>query len=366
MTNQQDNGPTIAASPDAVSADWMTQVLRRSGHLPKHVSVIGIESRSVGNGLLGDSACFNLSHDHEVPAAPASLVGKFASQDPTSIATASFTQIYINEVSFYRDVAPTVAIRTPKVYFAEVNPQTHQFTLLMEDLAPARGGNQLEGCSIEDCTIAMLQAAALHGPRWNDPTLSDLPWTHARPAIDQQVAAMLPSVSEAFEKIYGEMLSPKHIDVIRWLAPRYGHMLADRSGPQTVQHSDYRLDNMLFDIHGQPGTMATLDWQTVKVGPGLWDAAYFLGGSLPLEMRRASEEQLVKTYHEALLSYGVRDYAWNDCWRDYQRSTFLGVFTSVFAAVRVQRTERSDILFTKMLSDHAQQVLDLGSMAFWE
>ena len=42
---------------------------------------------------------------------------------------------------------------------------------MMEDLAPAEQGDQLGGCSADDAALAMEQAAHLHGPRWDDPTL---------------------------------------------------------------------------------------------------------------------------------------------------------------------------------------------------
>ena len=32
----------------------------------------------------------------------------------------------------------------------------------------------------------------------------------------------------------------------------------------------------------------------------------------------ANERTLVKRYHERLLAYGVHDYGWETCWRDYR------------------------------------------------
>ncbi|RRC07793.1 hypothetical protein EIA17_25600, partial [Escherichia coli] len=80
--------------------------------------------------------------------------------------------LYIREVAFYRELAATVAIHTPRPILAEIDPATDDFTLILEDLAPARPGDQLAGCAIEDCLTAMREAAALHAPRWNDPTLA--------------------------------------------------------------------------------------------------------------------------------------------------------------------------------------------------
>ncbi len=35
------------------------------------------------------------------------------------------------------------------------------------------------------------------------------------------------------------------------------------------------------------------------------------------------EEHLLRRYHEQLIKHGVANYAWDDCWRDYQISVIL-------------------------------------------
>ena len=43
-------------------------------------------------------------------------------------------------------------------------------------------------------------------------------------------------------------------------------------------------------------------------GPGTYDLAYLLGGSLAPEVRAAREEELVELYHCELVKGGVQDY----------------------------------------------------------
>jgi hypothetical protein len=87
---------------------------------------------------------------------PGSLIAKLPSPDPTSRATGIALRNYEREVCFYLEVAPTVDIRVARCYHAEWESTTGDFVLLMEDLAPARQGNQLTGCDADQARIAVL------------------------------------------------------------------------------------------------------------------------------------------------------------------------------------------------------------------
>lgn len=356
--------PAIAARPRDVTPDWLTQALRAAGVLGE-ACVAEITSRAVGNGLVGDSVRYALTYDRETPGAPASLVGKFAAEDEQSRTSGGNLGLYWREVSFYRDLAATVAIRTPKTYFAEIDPQTQDFTLLFEDLGPARGGDQLAGCSVADAEVAMTQAAALHGPRWGDPVLADLDYLNLSAQIMPRVLEALPMVLAAYHERYDGQLEPDFmalVDALPQVMPRFS---LERTGPMTLTHGDYRLDNIMFEIKGGTEPMGTLDWQTLACGPGLMDVSYFLSAGLSPELRRAHERDLVRLYHQALLGYGVKAYDWPTCWDDYRRYALHGVFMGVFSAMSVERTERGDALFLAMTRGGCAQCLDHGSYDLW-
>lgn len=295
------------------------------------------------------------------------MIGKFPSRSAVSRATGVGFNLYMSEVGFYQCIAPTLKVRTPRAYFSDIDPITHDFTLMLEDLSPARGGNQLDGCSVADCMVAMKEAAAMHAPRWGDPTLEEVAAFQTRARIDEeQVIPALGSVSKSFVELFGGILEPQYLAVAERIAPVYTRILRDRNAaPRTVQHNDFRLDNVLFDVACVPGSMATLDWQTVTLGPGLVDVAFFIGGSLNIEERRANEVGLLRTYHDALLANGVLNYSWDQCWTDYRRFSFQGMFTAIFSMVRVSRTDRGDAMFLKMARQHGQQIIDLNSFSAW-
>ena len=71
---------------------------------------------------------------------------------------------YEVEVGFYNDVASTVDVRTPRCHLAAIDLETHDFVLLLDDLAPARQGDQLAGCDVDLAERVLDQAAAFHAP----------------------------------------------------------------------------------------------------------------------------------------------------------------------------------------------------------
>jgi len=356
--------PAIAPNPGFVDADWMTAALRASGALPEG-RVTALDVKPVGNGLVGDSFRFQLSYDAAPPGAPASVIGKFPAADPSSRASGASLRLYLREVSFYRQIAPTVGIITPRPHYAAIDEAGEDFTLILEDLGPARPGDQLAGCSVEDAATAMLEAAALHAPRWGDPALDAIDWLKAGEVTLPAIVGALPMVIAAYKDRYQGQLEPECMALVDRLAPAVGAMVADRSAPRTLQHADFRLDNILFDIQGGSRRMGTLDWQTLALGPGATDVAYFLSAGLAPDVRRAHERELVKLYHGELSRLGVAGYGFEQCWDDCRRFAVHGILMGVFSAMAVERTPRGDALFLAMTRGACLQALDHGAFELW-
>ena len=154
-----------------VTACWLTDVLQFNGI---DAQIEGFTTREIGTGQVGRNVRFTL--DYQRGTGPASIVGKFASQDPTSRATGVSQNNYFKEVMFYNTILPTVGIRAPRPLYAEIDASTHAFCLMLEDITPSTQGDQLTGCSTDMAALAMVEAAKLHAPRWNDPGLDDIAW----------------------------------------------------------------------------------------------------------------------------------------------------------------------------------------------
>jgi Phosphotransferase enzyme family len=355
--------PPLVADPARVTPQWLTHVLRHAGAIDAVTKVSSFEASSIGTGQVGANVRYALSYDRAGPTAPATVVCKFSSRDEASAAAGVAALTYETEVAFYRDLAHTVDISRPHCHFAEVRSGTADVVLVMEDIAPAEQGDQIAGCTVQQASLAVEEAARLHGPRWGDPTLEEFPWLD-RGDTTAGIAAMLGAIWGAFVERYRATLAPVTLEAGPQVAALAPALLANRSSPRTPVHSDYRLDNMLFATNGEGRPLTVVDWQTVQLGVGPSDVAYFLGSAFEPERRRSCERDLLIRYHRALVEdYGVSEYQFDHCWRDYVRSSYGSLLMAVFASMMVGRTDRGDAMFMAMANRSAQMAADLDAPA---
>jgi hypothetical protein len=363
--------------PAEVTAEWLGSVLSAAGVLDG-ARVVGFDREDIGTGQVGANVRFRLVYDHDggappgsaaaategaVPLRPASVVGKFAAPDETSRAAGIATRTYQTEVDFYRDLAPTVDISRPACYFAAIEPGTADVVLLLEDMAPAEQGDQIAGCTVAQAELVVDEAARLHGPRWGDPSLRELGWLAESYAGRAGLVGLYDYTWGPFVERYEATLAPGALEVGQALRDGLAGWVDYEPAALTVIHGDYRLDNMLFGPPLVPAArpLTVVDWQTVRLGVGTADVAYFLGAGLESEVRRAHEHDLVARYHRALEAYGVTGYPFDACWEDYRRYSFSGYFMAVIASILVGRTDRGDQMFMAMANRHAAQVHDLDA-----
>ena len=114
------------------------------------------------------------------PNVPKSVVVKLPSPEPESRAAGISHRTYEREAKFYMNLASRVDIRRPHCHWVEFDEETHDFVLVLEDLAPAEPGDQLTGCTVEQARLAVVELAGLHGPMWADPKLFDIDWLQRR------------------------------------------------------------------------------------------------------------------------------------------------------------------------------------------
>ena len=233
--------------------------------------------------------------------------------------------------------------------------------LLFEDLGPCRQGDQLGSCSMEDARHAVRQAAAVHAPSWNDPSISDQPWLHMRPEALAHIKALYRQAHSLFAERYADTLEPELMAVCHQLNDASEHWFGREGRDRCLIHGDFRLDNMLFDIRGGAEPIAVLDWQTVAVGNGLTDIGYFLGCGIGNALRCQAEDELLDLYCAEMRVLGVpleRDAVWDD----YRLGALHGVSTAVFSAAFVERTERGDANFLSMARGACALALEHGSI----
>ena len=348
--------------PEAVTVEWLQEALSSSGAI-RDQQVTSVESAPIGTGQVGCNIRYRITYDRPGDG-PATLVAKFASRSETSRAAGVQTLTYETEVAFYRDLAESVEVSRPHCWLADVEPGTANVLLLLEDIVGAEAGDQIAGCGIEDARLAVIEAAKLHGPRWDDPTLRDLPWLAAKADNGLVQGPVVGMLWPTFVERYGPSLSEQSVEVGTRLAATQTWAAPPGAGPLTVCHTDYRLDNMLFGDPAGPRPLTVVDWQTVQLNSGPADVAYFLSAAMPPAERSTVEKEMVGLYYERLAGYDIGDYSFDQCWEDYRRHSFSGFFMAVFASVLVGRTDRGDEMFMTMANGAAAQVVDLDAFEF--
>jgi len=342
--------PKLLTRPDQITSQWLTQVLHHAGQEGR---VDGFDAKTIGTGQVGENVRFTLSGTN----VPTSVVGKFASSDPTSKQSGIDLQNYIREVFFYKNLQTTIDIQTPDILFAIADETTHDFVIIMEDLAPGQQGDQLAGCSVDQAALALEQLAKMQGPRWGDKALLQYPLLNGSmtPAHAEMIQGLYQTLEPAFQARYTGRLDKDYISTCNLVGERlqaYSHFY---DGPPALIHVDYRLDNMMF---GGPYPLAVVDWQSISLGCPLADASYFLGTSLLPELRLKEEQQLLKHYLGVLKSYKV-DLNFNKAFNYYRNHAPAGLIMAVIASMIVGETDRGNEMFMVMANRSGQMCLEL-------
>jgi hypothetical protein len=223
------------------------------------------------------------------------------------------------------------------------------------------------GCTLEQAALAMEELPRLHAPCWADPAFESLSWLNRQtPETTDLLASFLPVLLPQVVDHFGDRLSARATAVAESLIPSVGAWMRGHPGPRSVQHGDYRIDNMLLSPGGDSSAppLTVIDWQTVVWGSPVLDASYFLGGSLCVEDRRTHERDLLAVYHQGLVAAGIEDLGWERCWSDYRRFAYAGFLVAAGASVLTVQTARGDDMFLAMIDRHTAQIEDLGSAEF--
>ncbi len=342
----------IIDSPEELSTDWLSTAL---GH-----DVTSYEVTPVGTGQMGSCHRITLEGD---PALPATALLKLPSADAGT--RAMVAGAYRGEVRFYTELLSTVNILTPRCFLATPVGDDGRFSMLLEDMAPAVQGDQIEGCTPDQARDAAVNLAGLHGPRWNDESLRDLDWISLQGPDDASLlASMHGPATEAFLEQLGDAISAEtRTTLLECVEVSEAWSLERQDKRFGIVHGDYRLDNLLFAPDGFDGAPVTaIDWQTLSLGLPARDLAYLLGTGLTIDRRRAHERSIVEAYHRALLAYGVSDYPIETCWDDYRFAMLQGPLISVFGCAYGARTPRGDEMFAVMVERSCAAMRDLGTI----
>lgn len=349
--------------PSDLSTHWLTEVLGAP------VASYEIESLGEGAGMIGMSRRISLRYEagHD---GPASLIAKFPTDTEGNRAVADTFDMYGREVRFYQRLASQTPARAPRPYFAAMSETNSDFILLLEDMGSCRVGDQLAGAGLDDAQNAIDQMARLHATWWgktDDPELAWIP-VHDNPTQAAGMSGGFDAGWPVFLDRFGDVLPAGQGDRYAPIGPKTAACLKEMcAGVLTVVHGDFRLDNMFFDVEGDPTGVALFDWQGISRSCGPQDLGYFMSQSLQSEVRQSHQTELVERYWENLRERGVSEYPLDQCWTDYRASVlYLFTFAVVIAGTLDHSNERGAQMVRMLASRSAETIYETGGLDLLE
>ncbi len=347
---------------DEITPQWLTSLLVSHG---LDAEIAEVSAIPIGTGQVGATYRLNLDYARKCTGAPDTLVAKLPSNDPLSRATGKSHMTYVRESRFYQIFAGHKPLPVPQHFFIAFDDDSHDFALIMRDLPSHRAGNQLSTPSLAEAHCAMDAAAAIHAAWWGDPSLDTLDWLNGTravpPALDTE--ALYTAFWPVFCDRYGDRVTPEMKRVGEAFYGRIGAWAAPNDNPRCLTHGDFRPDNMLFNLDDPAEPVVIVDWQTVGVGSGVGDIAYYSGTSFDAVTRRAEEIGLFARYRDGLAARGVPESDLAGLWDGYRGASFSGFLMGVTASIVVGQTDRGDAMFLAMCERSAAMVLDHGDAA---
>ena len=89
----------------------------------------------------------------------------------------------------------------------------------------------------------------------------------------------------------------------------------------TLVHGDFWPGNVMISTSSdtkEDYDIRLLDWEMCGLGSGPQDLGQYILSNMDPVVRRECEEQLIKNYYQKLISLGVSDFSWDECWTEYK------------------------------------------------
>jgi hypothetical protein len=359
-----DRSLAIPIAIDDIDPQWLTEAL--GSQLPAGATVrsFSVETIGTGVGLMGLLYRLTIEYDGDPKgvAPPTAIVKLPVLIDATRQVSLAY-RLYEKEVAFYRHLAAETPLQTPDIYFADHDPETDDFVLVMQDVGHLRAGDQIAGCAREDALAAVAALARHHSAFWNDnrfgtDELAWLPFGSDSPTPEGVVQSFAVNWQPLVDFI-GDDLSPDIKTVGEWLPGAARDLLSVPDGhPITVAHGDYRLDNLFFDDRR---TVTALDWQIVTKTVGGYDFAYFVSQSLTAADRRQFVDDLVATYLGTLAEAGIT-YPEDQFWLDVRRNLLFCLVYPVQVMALDLTDPRSAALVRELTQRASSAITEMGAL----
>jgi Ecdysteroid kinase-like family len=291
-TNVPTDGVPIPAQLSDLTAGWFSQAL--------DCQVSAVEVIDAHSGTTG-RARVRLTAGGAVPETLFVKLQPFTQDQRELIRQVG---LGVAEARVYANIGNELPVRVPRVWHSSYQPEDGAFVMVLEDLTasgcrfPATADDDI--LDVAHSTVQEL--AKLHATYLD----RELPWLRTAEGMrakpnDPKVAAR----RSMFIKMPLDQFGAEMPPVFRRLAELYIERNFDvvtlfGQGEHTLIHGDSHIGNLFVD-NGRAGFY---DWAVASRGPGIRDFAYFMCNSVPTDLRRAHQDDLISLYRRTFESHG--------------------------------------------------------------
>lgn len=283
----------IPAAVDDLTPEWFTAVM---GDRVEAVEILDAHSGTTGRARVA------LTSTGDLPASVFVKLQPFVEEQRKFLRQIG---LGVAEARLYAHAGDDLPVRAPRVWHAEFDAADGEFVMVLEDLEAAgcRFPSPADVDMLDVAASLMDELATLHAAYhghaldWlrtpsgmkSKPENADVASRRAQfivSALDQFADDMPP----AFRAI-GDLYAAHPLEIVELF----------NEGQRTLVHGDAHSGNLFVD----GGRTGLYDWAVAGRAPGVRDVAYFLCNSLPVETRRAEEQNLLGRYLNRLAKAGV-------------------------------------------------------------
>ena len=251
----------IPNSIDDVTPAWLSEILQAD------IKQIFPTQIGQGVGLMGDIYRVEIHHTKPETNSLKSVVVKLPSSFEANRAQGLALGMFQAEVRFYNELASRAPIGIPDVYYANINANSAEFVIVMEDLSHLTMVEQAVGMNVEQALAAVTVLAKIHAVWWDKVRLPELEWIPSMisPRIEY-VDQLLVQAYPDFKAKFQHSIPPEGMEIYKLFAGNYhgiNSVIADRT-PWTLAHQDYRVENLMFGSSSS-GTAIVLDLSLIHI-----------------------------------------------------------------------------------------------------
>ncbi len=350
------NKLALPLSTDQITPSWLTSALqeRHPGVTVTRADLLDINR--------GTSTKIRVGLEYDAAGQAAQLPSRVIVKGGFDTHSPWMKDMYAWEIRFYRDVQASIALPSPRCYFAGSDPNSWQSIVIMEDLTlrEVEFCHALQPQTFEQVARRLGILAQVHAQTWNSRDM--LPggrwdWMTTRFSdfsMKFNDRYLEPDQWKHYcESPRGAAVSKRFLDRgwMRHALVSLGELHSKE--PYCMIHGDTHLGNLYIDKTGTPGFFDSLPARA----PWHLEVAYHIGCALDIADRQKWEGALVSHYLGELERSGIERPTFDAAMSAYAKSLAYGFFIFLINETKFQ----TEAVNTANASRFSAAMLDHGT-----